>query len=316
MNNEELSTTVPIGRKRPRSNTTPQRRATSTPTKAGRGQTSKALACGLGAGVVQAGLLNPFDRALYLSVKERRAFLRAENFTRPYQGFLQSVGGRALSGGLFFPLESIFQSIYNQSGGGNIRSGRYRDGNVALTNFLVGSAAGSVNAIILNPLSAIKYRMWGKEEKERGMIQEAKYMWQRGGASPFFHGFVPTIWRDVMFGSTYTVLRFQLKDSEYTGGEQAQWASNMGAAALATVISGPFNLARNVQFATGSTEARPSISEVIIKDLFSKASEKESMLEQLKYLQNRLRVGWGTFRVAAGMALGQQVYDTLFSMAR
>lgn len=315
MNNEELSTTVPIGRKRPRSNTTPQRRATSTPTKAGRGQTSKALACGLGAGVVQAGLLNPFDRALYLSVKERRAFLHAENFTRPYQGFLQSVGGRALSGGLFFPLESIFQSIYNRSGGGNIRSGRYRDDNVALTNFLVGSAAGSVNAIILNPLSAIKYRMWGKEEKERGMIQEAKYMWQRGGASPFFHGLVPTFWRDVVFGSTYTFLRFQLKDSEYTGGEQAQWASNMGAAALATVISGPFNLARNVQFATGSTEARPSISDVII-NLFAKAAEKESMLEQLKYLQNRLRVGWGTFRVAAGMALGQQVYDTLFSMAR
>lgn len=162
--------------------------------------------------------------------------------------------------------------------------------------------------------------MWGKEEKERGMIQEAKHMWQRGGVSPFFHGFVPTILRDVVFGGTYTFIRFQLnrfqlKDSEYSGGEQAQWASNMGAAALATVISGPFNLARNVQFATGSTEARPTISEVIM-NLFSKASEKESMLDRLKYLQNRLRVGWGTFRVAAGMALGQQVYDTLFSMAR
>jgi hypothetical protein len=297
-NEESIAAAVPTGRKR------------------GRGGKSKALACGLGAGVVQAGLLNPFDRALYLSVKERRPFLHRENFTRPYQGFLQSVGGRAVSGGLFFPLESIFQSIYDQSSGGNLRSGRQKDGGQrALTNFLVGSAAGSVNAIILNPLSAIKYRMWGKEEKERGMIQEAKHMWQRGGVSPFFHGVVPTIIRDVVFGGTYTLIRFQLKDSEYTGGEKAQWASNMGAAALATVISGPFNLARNIQFATGSTEARPSISSVVM-NLFAKASEKETTVDRLKYLQNRLRVGWGTIRVAAGMALGQQVYDSLFSMAQ
>ena len=199
---EETTPAVPTGqRKRPRTNAAPRRRATSTPATAGKGQTSTALACGLGAGVVQAGLLNPFDRALYLSVKEKRPFLHRENFTRPYQGFLQSVGGRAVSGGLFFPLESIFQSIYDRPDSGGHGDG----GNAALTNFLVGSAAGSVNAIILNPLSAIKYRMWGKEEKERGMMQEARHMWRRGGATPFFHGFIPTILRDVVFGGTYSI---------------------------------------------------------------------------------------------------------------
>jgi len=305
MKNEESTSVVPIGqRKRPRTNTAPRRRVTSTPATAGKGQTSTALACGLGAGVIQAGLLNPFDRALYLSVKEKRPFLHRGNFTRPYQGFLQSVGGRALSGGLFFPLESMFQSVYDRSGSGGHGA----------TNFLVGSAAGSVNAIILNPLSALKYRMWGKEEKERGMIQEAKHMWRRGGMSPFFHGFIPTILRDVVFGGTYTFIRFKLKDSDCTGGERAQWASNMGAAAFATVISGPFNLARNIQFATGSTEARPTIASVVL-NLFSRASEM-GVVDRLKYLQRRLRIGWGTLRVAAGMALGQKVYDELFSIAQ
>ncbi len=50
-----------------------------------------AFVCGLIAGVASAGMFNPVDRALYLSVKERRSFLMMENFRRPYQGFLQTV---------------------------------------------------------------------------------------------------------------------------------------------------------------------------------------------------------------------------------
>lgn len=268
-----------------------------------------AFACGLGAGVIQAGLLNPYDRALYLSVKNRRPFLHADNWKQPYQGFLQSVGGRALSGGLFFPLETMFKTLSKRSGGQHDEV----DTKVGaqFTNFLVGSAAGSVNALLLNPISAIKYRTWGKD-KDRGMMQEARHMWRRAGVSPFFHGCLPTGIRDIVFGGTYTLIRFHLKDSSWTG--EAQWASNMGAAAIATVVSGPFNLARNIQFATSSTAVRPSIASVLL-NLSNKSLRKEGLVSRLAYLQNRLRIGWGTLRVAAGMALGQQVYDTLFSMA-
>ena len=59
-----------------------------------------AFLCGLAAGVTQAGLLNPYDRALYLSVKNKVPFLSSANFRSPYQGFFQSIGGRALSSGL------------------------------------------------------------------------------------------------------------------------------------------------------------------------------------------------------------------------
>lgn len=58
------------------------------------------LLCGLVAGVAQAGLFNPYDRALYLSVKHHRPFLDKRNFQNSFQGFLQSVGGRALASGL------------------------------------------------------------------------------------------------------------------------------------------------------------------------------------------------------------------------
>ena len=43
---------------------------------------------------------------------------------------------------------------------------------------------------------------------------------------------------------------------------------------------------------------------------------REGVINRLKHLQNRLRIGWGTLRVAAGMALGQQVYDMLFSLTK
>ena len=41
-------------------------------------------------------------------VINRRPFLTLENFKTPYQGFVQVVWIRALSGGLFYPLEHYF----------------------------------------------------------------------------------------------------------------------------------------------------------------------------------------------------------------
>lgn len=107
---------------------------------------------GLTAGVAQAGLFNPYDRALYLSVKNRTPFLTAENFRSPYQGFFQSVGHRALSGGLYYPLEQFFMSLLPA----DVLLDPGASG--ALYNFMAGTAAGSVNAFICNPFSAVKYK--------------------------------------------------------------------------------------------------------------------------------------------------------------
>ncbi len=44
------------------------------------------LVAGTTVGALQAVLFNPWDRALYLSVKEKRPFLHRANFTQPFQG--------------------------------------------------------------------------------------------------------------------------------------------------------------------------------------------------------------------------------------
>jgi len=264
---------------------------TSSRTQPGPGCT---FTCGLIAGVTQAGLFNPFDRALYLSVKNRRAFLLKENFRRPYQGFLQTVGGRTIQGGIFFPLEQFSRRVLPQ------------ELSPVLTNFMAGSVAGAFNAVILNPLSAIKYRTWGRDDaKNRGMMQEAKGMFSKGGLRPFCNGMLPTILRDVVFGGTYTVLRCQ--SHEFLSPEW-HWVGNMAAAGVATVASAPLNLARNVQYATKPSEPRQSIVQVFIF-LKNEVAAEQGVLRKLSHLQQRLRVGWGTARVAIGMAFGNQVYD-------
>jgi hypothetical protein len=73
------------------------------------------ILCGLFAGIAQAGVFNPYDRALYLSVRDNRPFLHSSNWHNPYTGFLQSISGRAIQGGLYFPLEHYFLHTLNKS---------------------------------------------------------------------------------------------------------------------------------------------------------------------------------------------------------
>ena len=253
--------------------------------------------CGLLAGVAQAGIFNPYDRALYLSVKDHRPFLSWQNWKAPYSGFFQSISSRALSGGLYFPLEHFFLHLMDP------------DESHARYNFLAGTAAGAMNACVLNPLSAIKYKTWGREQN-RGMWTEATGMLQKSGSlRPFLNGLRSTIYRDVVFGGCYTWTRLQIQ-WWFQLQPQEQWMANLVAASLATIASGPFNYVRNIQYSTKSSQRSPCTTQVL-KDLMHQTKQFSSSYEQLHFLQQRLRIGWGTARVAMGIAFGHAVYDWL-----
>ena len=269
---------------------------------------SISFTCGITAGILQAGLFNPFDRALYLSITNEVPFLRAENFRNPYNGFLQSLGHRALSSGLYYPLENFFCSLLLSS---HSDPGTTIQLHPAFANFLAGTLAGSTNALIVNPITAIKYKSWSREVNQ-GMMKEAMEMFRKGGFRPFGNGLLPTVLRDLCFGGTYTFLRLELQYLLQLTPEQ-QWAANMASAAMATVVSAPFNLVRNVQYATRSREKADSISK-ILHDFVKDAKSHKTAWQRARYIQNRLRIGWGTVRVAIGMAFGHLVYDNLMGL--
>jgi hypothetical protein len=256
------------------------------------------LLCGLAAGVAQSAVFNPYDRALYLSVKYHRPFLNRSNWKSPYTGFVQSLGGRALAGGLYFPMEHFCLRLINAE-----------ETQHPALNFVAGTLAGTCNAILLNPLTAIKYKTWGRESN-RGMVKEATRMLRKAGnLRPFYFGLMPTIYRDAVFGGCYTWLRLQIQwwmDLD----TPEQYKGNFVAAGLATILSGPFNYARNVQYATSSRQVPPSTTQVL-HELMQEVRQTHGV-DKLRLLQNRLRIGWGTFRVALGMAFAHAVYDTIF----
>jgi len=74
---------------------------------------STKLSCGLVSGIAQAGVFNPWDRALYLSQKHDRKFLDFRNFENPMAGVTQTLFQRAISNGLYFPLEEIFKGNFH-----------------------------------------------------------------------------------------------------------------------------------------------------------------------------------------------------------
>ena len=281
---------------------------------------SISFTCGISAGILQAGLFNPFDRALYLSITNQVPFLRAENFKNPYSGFMQSLGHRALSSGLYYPLENFFCSLllnsHSHPGDCDEMINQQNKSSIihlhpAFANFLAGTLAGSANALIVNPITAIKYKSWGREVN-RGMLKESMEMFRKGGLRPFGNGLVPTVLRDLCFGGTYTFLRLELQYFFQLTPEK-QWGANMAAAAMATIVSAPFNLVRNVQYATRSREKADTVSK-ILEDFVEKARSHKTSWQRARYVQNRLRIGWGTVRVAVGMAFGHLVYDNLMGL--
>lgn len=193
----------------------------------------------------------------------------------------------------YYPLEHFFITFVPKDLG-------------ASANFLAGTAAGMSNALILNPISAVKYKTWGREVN-RGMWTEVCSMFRQGGVRPFLNGLTPTLLRDVLFGGVYTYLRLEMQF--YGLPPEYQWAANMAAAAIATVVSGPFNLARNEQYSTRSVAKAPTIMEVFL-GLIKEVHQLPTTYEKCHHLQTRLRIGYGTMRVAVGMAFGHSVYDT------
>ncbi|KTD44350.1 hypothetical protein [Legionella parisiensis] len=268
------------------------------------------VASGLIAGVSNSGLFNPWDRALYLSVKYNRPFLSVQNFKSPYQGFSQALVQRAFLGSIYYIAQGelksyLFPYLHHDLGLSQ-----------AVAQWYVGMAAGSIGGALTNSISAIKYHTWGQESAS--FRSSARDMRTLGGIRPFLKGTSATMTRDMIFGSTYEMLRSLMKTTSKSSGNKASGANqsyaeflyNASAAAVATLASSPFNYVRNMQYATPPNLKPPSAGKVFIKVWYESETPQQSFLSRLSFFQQRFRIGWGTARVAVGMAVGQKLFDS------
>jgi hypothetical protein len=265
------------------------------------------VAAGLTTGTVISGLFNPWDRGLYLSMKYCRPFLSRENFTAPYQGYAQAMVQRTLFGGLYYVLQSKMKTYLYPS---LCDMGISENG----AHFAIGLGVGTLNGVLSNPMSAIKYHTWGHDDRsfKKSLIE----MQMAGGLKPFWRGTLATVYREIAFACPYEVVRTSLKRyllTKNTNVESAKYitlGSNMFAAGLSTVLSSPYNYVRNMQYSEPPDHKERSTME-ILRELREAGSKIPNASARARFFQNQLRLGWGTARVAVGMAAGQALFDFL-----
>lgn len=255
------------------------------------------LECGALAGLVVTAALNPWDRGVYLAIINQRPFLSRSNFKDPYRGLTQTLFSRALSSGLYFPLEDYFASI---------------TGSVALG----GQVAGITIGAILNPFSLIKYQTWGADE-QRPFLKQATHMYRKAGVFVFTRGLVATAMRDSLFGVVFATRRYFPADDGAT-----RFVVSALAAGAAATISSPFNFVRNYVYAQcpgthlECLGCRTTFAHRMLGDLVRNVKSQTTYPSAFRYLLMRLAIGWGTLRVAVGMALTDQCYILCVKLRR
>lgn len=262
------------------------------------------VAAGFFAGVAVTGLLNPTDRALFLSVHKKRPFLHPSNFKRPWQGLTQSIVGRAISTGLWFPLDEMAkQNILSSSGLSH-----------GVASAIAGQVAGVINATLLSPLSFVKYQTWGLPEGKRSFGRTASKIYKAAGPMAFFRGLPATAMRDALFGGCFGWLRSHLHVCMDHWLQKSSlplhFAADTVAAGVATAVCSPFNYARNRQFGA-SVSAPPPGTMAVVKELIAEARVQPSATVSTALLLQRTNLGWGTLRVAGGMALTASIFSSL-----
>lgn len=270
---------------------------------------------GFFSGIVIAGLFNPWDRALYLSVKNATPFLYSGHFSNPYQGFSQAILQRTFSCGLYYILQDNAQRWLARTQFDETTRG---------AQMLVGLSAGAINGSLLNQLATVKHQSWGKEGAK--FLETAFLMYRRGGIRPFFKGNLATTQRDTIFGVVYETGRHSLKQYVLNRQDQSPLALPISiacdctAAAFGTIMSSPLNYVRNMKYASSASCKAPSTRKILVslwkqalrhhKEGLAKGDPPlKALCRGFGYLQDRLRIGWGTARVAVGMALGQTLFD-------
>jgi hypothetical protein len=123
-----------------------------------------------------------------------------------------------------------------------------------------------------------------------------------------------TVHRDLVFGGVFSLLRHQLPrlSPDYQRKTRSKkgtdFVSNLIAGMMATILSSPLNYVRNIHYSTSPSDI-PQSTMVVLKDLWKESQKEGSAYRSFRFLQQRLRIGWGTARVGCGMAVGSKLYE-------
>lgn len=249
----------------------------------------KKFTCGTLGGIINTVLFNPYDKALYISVRNKVPFFTKENWKNPYQGVSQAIFHRIISYGFYYPIMDIY--------GKNLHFIE----NKTHRSVLASAATGCTIGIITTPLSAIKMTNWNTIHNKK-ILYLACDMYKSAGIYAFMRNIKTTLARDVVFGGIYGYLSLNCNENK-------NFMIDTCYACVATVFSSPLNYVRNIIYQS-EINAKPKLSQIYFdlkKDVNITSHKK--IYEKIYYVaHNKFCIGWGTLRVGIGMALSRQIY--------
>ncbi|KAL8273560.1 hypothetical protein Esti_002487 [Eimeria stiedai] len=297
----------------------------------------KDFSCAIITGFTTAIVFNPWDKALYLSVKDRRPFLDPLNWKQPFSGLMQAISSRTLNTGLYFFLESFFHDVVERHRGPSSSEHSELNSNQkprTISLFIAGNLAGVTCAALSHPLNVTKYSYWNGIDK--GFYGTVRRLYLQGGPATLYRGLIATLVRDSFFGGVYCCFRHNLmcrlgtssygSGSLYAGSQSTSAPGLLGetstdratllkgfglntvAAGIAVALSSPLNYVRNMQLAAAPDAAVPRMLP-LLRQLRVQAAEASGLSARMRVVSRSVLVGWGSLRAAVGMGFGSLVFD-------
>jgi hypothetical protein len=268
---------------------------------------AKDFISGMISGAFTSAALNPWDRAVYLSITNKRDFLMRVNFTKPYHGATQAIAQRAVFGSAYYLAQGQLRSKLVPY----LRRDQFMP--EPMIQMLVGVCAGSMHGFMTSSMALVKAQTWGNETNS--FVLCVKNMYKISGYKAFMRGMTTSITRDAIHGSTYELCRHLLRDqvaARHTDRDTPRsllFASDTVAAFAGTIASAPINYARSLKFATAPHLNAPSMADTLKAAWKDSKSHSDKPFGRLRFFQSRFCIGVTTMRAAVGMGLGQQVFD-------
>jgi hypothetical protein len=256
-----------------------------------------ALVPALSSGACQAICFNPIDRALYLSVHNRRPVLHHCNWMHPFHGFGNAAVHRTVASGMYlFWSDEARQALHHHLPAMAARP--------VASQLLVGASAGAVNSLLLNSMQVVKFRMWSTSGTFRDIARE---MYRDAGPKIFMRGVGVSVARDATFGMAYEALR---NLPQRPASRREQFVLDASAAAAASVLSSPLNYCRNVVYGAPTLGCPLRVPHLLLF-MVQESMARPTWAGRLKHLNSRLNVGWGSVRVGVGMGIGQMLFGCI-----
>lgn len=264
--------------------------------------TTSEVVVGISTGLIQTFLFNPIDRALYLHIKDNTNFLAKTNWVNPYHGVFNALGNRVIQYGFYYNIVDWYLQLLKRE---------YPKLGSAPSRIITGVATGVTTAVLLNPISCVKYHAWGTDLDLRVVARD---MYKEAGMRSFARGLGTTAMRDSVFSVLY-LLGKRYSDALSTDNKM-RFVTNSLVSCVATIATAPINYVRNMKYARGYKKSNPSARRIYDELLHAQPVYSKQLLDVVpifQYYTHRLAIGWGTLRVGVGIACGQYIFDSLMA---